>query len=141
MTSTTSAPTRSSSVATVRTPQSRSTAVMPLGSGVPVPGMNAGSRSRRRPSGRPARRRGEKPAPPQEGRCQLLAELVELHETRALLSNGQRRPEGLVDVVLARARGHRALALGLWPRTTYLAPEGATVIGAGLGRRQKRGGH
>ena len=43
ITSTTSAPTSSSSAATVRTASSRSTAVIPPGSGVPVPGMKAGS--------------------------------------------------------------------------------------------------
>lgn len=42
MTSTRSAPTSSSSVATVRTAQSRSPVVMPPGSGVPVPGAKAG---------------------------------------------------------------------------------------------------
>ena len=42
ITSTTSAPTSSSSAATVRTASSSSLGVMPPGSGVPVPGMNAG---------------------------------------------------------------------------------------------------
>ncbi len=43
ITSTNSAPTKSSSVATVRTAHSRSAAPMPPGSGVPVPGATEGS--------------------------------------------------------------------------------------------------
>ena len=42
-TSTTSAPASSTDAAIVRTAQSRSTEVIPPGSGVPVPGANAGS--------------------------------------------------------------------------------------------------